>query len=125
MIIGSRSGDLWVGGYGGLTRLRNGEFSRFTKADGLPSENIRSLYGDGDGVLWIGTYDGGLARFANGKITRYSTRNGLFNNGVFQILEDGRGNFWISCNRGIYRIRKTELNEFAVSMWTSSIRYTL
>src|SRR5262249_9791614 len=34
-------------------------------------------------------------------------------NGVFQILEDTRGYFWISCNLGIYRISKNELDEFA------------
>jgi signal transduction histidine kinase len=32
---------------------------------------------------------------------------------VFQILEDARGNFWISCNRGIYRVSKQQLNDFA------------
>jgi signal transduction histidine kinase len=38
---------------------------------------------------------------------------GLYNNGVFHILEDARGNFWISCNRGIYRVNKQELNDYA------------
>jgi Y_Y_Y domain. len=38
---------------------------------------------------------------------------GLFNNGVFQILEDRRGYFWISCNRGIYRVSRQELNDVA------------
>jgi hypothetical protein len=44
---------------------------------------------------------------------RYTERDGLFNNGVFQILEDGSGNLWMSCNRGIYRVKKQELNAFA------------
>jgi signal transduction histidine kinase len=38
---------------------------------------------------------------------------GLFNNGVFQILEDRHGYFWISCNKGIYRVSRQELNDFA------------
>jgi signal transduction histidine kinase len=63
--------------------------------------------------LWIGTYDGGLGRFKDGRFTRYTVKEGLFNNGVFQILEDERGNFWMSSNRGIYRVSKQELNEFA------------
>jgi ligand-binding sensor domain-containing protein len=73
----------------------------------------RALYQDQDGVLWIGTYDGGLGRFKDGKFTRYTTQEGLFNNGVFQILEDGRGHFWLSSNRGVYRVSKQEVNEFA------------
>ncbi len=113
VIVEGASGDLWIGGSGGLTRLRNGHFTRWTEHDGLPSNTIWSLYEDSAGVLWIGTYDGGLARFQNGRFTRYSIRDGLFSEGVFQILEDAHGFFWISCNRGIYRVSKRELNEFA------------
>jgi len=72
------------------------------------------LYEDRDGVLWIGTYDGGLGRLENDKLTRYTVREGLFNNGVFQILEDSRGYLWMFCNRGMYRVLKRELNEFAM-----------
>jgi len=113
VIIETRAGDLWIGGYGGLTRIHNGQFTHWTEHDGLPSNNVRSLYEDSDGVLWIGTYDGGLGRLKNGKLTRITMRDGLFNNGVFQILEDARGNLWMSCNRGIYRASKQELNDFA------------
>jgi signal transduction histidine kinase len=38
---------------------------------------------------------------------------GLFDNGVFHISEDRHGNFWISCNKGIYRVSRPELNDFA------------
>jgi len=113
VIIEDAAGHLWIGGYGGLTRFKDGAFSGWTERDGLPSNTVRALYADRDGVLWIGTYDGGLGRFKDGQFTRYTTGEGLFNNGVFQILEDARGNFWMSCNRGIYRVSKQELNEFA------------
>jgi signal transduction histidine kinase/ligand-binding sensor domain-containing protein len=112
-IIGDSAGGFWMGGYGGLTRFRSGQFTSWTERDGLHSNNVRSLYEDSSGVLWIGTYDGGLGRFKDGAFTRYTMREGLFNNGVFQILEDARGNFWMSCNRGIYRVSKQELNGFA------------
>ena len=112
-IVDGSAGNLWIGGYGGLTRFANGRFTGFTERDGLPSNTVRSIYEDSGGVLWIGTYDGGLGRFKDGKFTSYTMRQGLYNNGVFQILEDARGNFWMSCNRGIYRVSKQELNEFA------------
>ena len=112
-IIEDPRGGLWIGGYGGLTRLHEGHFTHWTEHDGLPSNTIRSLYEDNDGVLWIGTYDGGLGRFKDGRFTRYTEREGLFNNGVFQILEDAHGELWISCNRGIYRVNKQELNQYA------------
>ena len=108
-----RQGALWIGTYEGLTRLKDGRFTVYTTKEGLHSNRVRSLYEDSDGVLWIGTYDGGLSRLNNGRFTNYTMDQGLFNNGVFQILEDQRGNFWISSNRGVYRVRKRQLNDFA------------
>jgi len=113
VIVEDAAGGLWLGSYGGLTRFKNGQFTAWTEKDGPPSNTVRALYPDGDGALWIGTYDGGLGRFKDGRFTRYTTQTGLFDNGVFQILEDAAGWFWMSCNRGIYRVRKQELNDFA------------
>ena len=39
--------------------------------------------------------------------------DGLYNEGVFQILEDSRANLWMSSNRGVYRVSKNQLNDFA------------
>ncbi|HKQ06926.1 MAG TPA: two-component regulator propeller domain-containing protein [Blastocatellia bacterium] len=108
-----REGTLWVGTMSGLTRYRGGVFSAFEEGDGHPGSQIRTIYEDSDGVLWVGTYDMGLMRWHNGRFTRYTTYDGLFSNGAFRILEDERGRFWISCNTGIYRVSKQELNDFA------------
>ncbi len=114
-IVESRTAArMWFGGYGGLSRWQDGRLTRWTEENGLPVNTVRALHEDEDGVLWIGTYDGGLARFADGRFTHYTTRVGMFNDGVFQILEDARGNLWMSSNRGISRVRKRELNDFAV-----------
>jgi signal transduction histidine kinase/ligand-binding sensor domain-containing protein len=113
VLVESASGGLWIGGYGGLSRLRDGRVERWTEREGLPSNAVRAIYEDPQGVVWIGSYEGGLGRFENGKFTRYTTNSGLFNNAAFQILEDARGNLWMSCNRGIYRVSKKQLNEVA------------
>ena len=113
VIIGDGAGGLWLGSYGGLTHFKDGRFTAWTESDGLPGNTVRALRRDGDGTLWIGTYDSGLGRFKGGRFTRYTTREGLFDNGVFQILEDDFGRVWMSCNRGIYRVSKRELNDFA------------
>jgi signal transduction histidine kinase/ligand-binding sensor domain-containing protein len=112
-ILEDMQGDFWIGTYGGLSRFKNGAFTSYTEREGLSSNRVRSLYEDDEGTLWIGTYDGGLNRFKGGRFTRYTTSQGLFNNGVFQILEDDRGNFWMSCNAGIYRVSRQQLNDFA------------
>jgi signal transduction histidine kinase len=93
--------------------MRGESFRNYDEKEGLSGYLVRAIYEDSDRVLWIGTYDGGLNRLKDGRITRYTTREGLLDNGVSQILEDARGNFWISCNLGIYRVKKRELNDFA------------
>ncbi len=125
-IINGAAGDLWIGCYGGVSRFKDGKITSWTERDGLVSNAVRALYEDRDGVLWIGSYDGGLGRFKDGRFTRYTTKEGLFNDGVFQILEDARGNFWMSSNRGVYRVSKHELNEFAAGRLASitSIAYS-
>lgn len=113
VILEGASGALWLGTYGGLARLAEGRFTAYTEREGFTGEHIRALYEDGDGALWIGTTDAGLHRFKDGRFTAVTTRDGLFNNGVFRILEDRHGYFWMSCNLGIYRVRRQELNDFA------------
>jgi signal transduction histidine kinase/ligand-binding sensor domain-containing protein len=114
VIIDDRmTGGLWIGGYGGVTRWHDGRFTAWMPAGGPSGPMVRALYQDGDGVLWIGTYDSGLVRLDRGRLTHYTTRVGLFNDGVFQILDDGRGWLWMSSNRGIYRVSRRELEEFA------------
>ena len=119
LIYEDRRGGLWFCTYGGLAKLEAGgpeagpTFIAYTTADGLGSNRVRSLYEDAEGTFWVGTYDGGLSRLKAGRITTYTTAHGLFNNGAFQILEDRRGHFWISCNRGIYRVSRGQLNDFA------------
>lgn len=109
----SADGVLWFGTFGGLARFKDGQFTSFTTAQGLTGNRVRSLYEDSGGVLWVGTYDDGLSRFRDGRFFNYRTEQGLYNNGVFQILEDRRGYFWISCNKGIYRVSRRELNDLA------------
>src|SRR5262249_33984281 len=106
-------GGLWIGTYGGLARLEGGRFTSYTEQDGLASKRVRALYEDDAGALWIGTYDGGLSRFKNGRLTKCGGDDGLFDSGVFQILDDGLGNLWMSCNRGLYRVSRQQLDEFA------------
>ena len=112
-LIEDHTGAIWIGSQRGLARFADGRFTNWSESDGLPSNHVRALYEDGQGTLWIGTYDGGLGRFKDGKFTRYTVRQGMFDNGVFRIMEDARGNFWMSSNRGIHRVNKRELNEFA------------
>jgi signal transduction histidine kinase len=108
-----RHGTIWIGSPNGLAKYQNGKFTSYTEKDGVATNIVRSIYEDADGALWIGMYDSGLYRVKGGRFSHFTTLDGLFDNGVFSIIEDGSGNFWLSCNLGIYRVRKAELNDLA------------
>src|SRR5438477_68780 len=83
-IAGSKVGSA----AGGLVRLSPDGVSAFSLTNGLLSNEIRTLYLDEAGTLWIGTGGGGLSRMKNGSLVSFSTRQGLGDDTVSQILED-------------------------------------
>lgn len=110
-------GTLWVGSLaGGLSRLRDGMVTTFTAAEGLASSHVRVLHRSADGVLWIGTGGGGLVRFEAGRFQSIGARHGLGDDTVSQILEDDQGDLWLGCNRGIFRVRRKELDELFLGL---------
>lgn len=108
-------GSLWAGTYGeGLWRLKTsgpnaGQLRRYTVADGLSSNQIRSLVEGTDGTLWIGTFDGGLDALRNGRFYHISAREGLLSDNVSHIEDDTEGSLWLSTTRGICRVRKQDI----------------
>ncbi|HYW71888.1 MAG TPA: two-component regulator propeller domain-containing protein [Pyrinomonadaceae bacterium] len=108
-----RQGRFWLGTSTGLLIYQQGKFTPVKDKDGFGGGMVRAFVEDADGVCWIGMYDRGLYRFKDGKFTHYTANEGLFDNGAFQILEDNQGSFWISCNLGVYRVKKSELNDYA------------
>ncbi|HKH43878.1 MAG TPA: two-component regulator propeller domain-containing protein [Thermoanaerobaculia bacterium] len=109
-ILRDARGTLWIGTQVGLFRSVG---SRFERLAGSPPKPIFSLYEDRAGSLWFGTSRAGLYRLRAGRLSVFRQRDGLFEDTAYQIFEDARGYFWMSCNRGIYRVRKADLEAFA------------
>ncbi len=106
----TRDGSLWAGTYGdGLWRRHDENLRLYTMADGLSSDEIRSLVEDSDGTLWIGTFGGGLNLLRNGKFFHVTARDGLLSDNVSHIEDDQQGSLWLSTTRGICRVRKQEI----------------
>jgi ligand-binding sensor domain-containing protein len=66
-------GSLWVATLGGgIAHYQAGKFHSYTSRDGLPSDDIGSLYRDSQGTMWIGTRGGGIARLVQGRFEKLS-----------------------------------------------------
>jgi len=113
MIHEDRHGNLWIGTDGGLDLFKDDKFVHYTMKEGLPSNLVYAMYEDAQDNSWIGTANGGLSLFRDGHFTNFTSKDGLFGGGVFTIQEDGNGNLWMTSNRGLFRVSKRELMEFA------------
>ncbi|HWT01813.1 MAG TPA: two-component regulator propeller domain-containing protein [Pyrinomonadaceae bacterium] len=113
-IYEDRAGALWVGTLRGLSRFKDGKFTTYTTRDGLSSDTVISLYEDASGdSLWVGTSGGGMNRLRDGKFTAYTVQAGLLDDEVYSIMEDEKQDLWLSCNKGVFRVDRRQLDDFA------------
>lgn len=112
-ILEDSRGALWVGTNKGLNRIRGDSISVFDMESGMSDDYVLSLYEDPQGNLWVGTAFNGLNLFRGDSITWFTTKDGLIHDVVLSLLEDEFGYLWISCNKGIYKVSKQQLIDFA------------
>jgi PAS domain S-box-containing protein len=102
---------LWVGVYsGGLNKFERtkGEFTSYmhdaNNPSSLSNDNIRCIFRDSHGTLWIAT-DNGLNKFirTTEQFECYKEKDGLPGDTVYGILEDNSGFLWLSTEKGLSR----------------------
>ncbi len=110
-ICEDHAGRVWFGTEGGLSQWKNGQFINHSTKEGLSDNVVNALYEDKEQDLWIGTDIGGLNRYKDGRFTSYTTQQGLLSDRILEILEDDHGWLWMSSYKGIFRIRKGDLDD--------------
>ena len=126
-------GTVWAGTEeGGLNRAD--PFSRFTdmkdisfthyrhqkdNRHSLSSDNIRSIFEDHQGNLWVGTFRAGINFYLKNRkqfrhfISEPYNPNSLSDNVIFSIFEDSRNNFWICTNGGGLNLYNRQTGSFS------------
>jgi ligand-binding sensor domain-containing protein len=105
--------NIWAAGNNGLYKISDHKIELFSTYNGLPANTLRSLYYDAEKTLWIGTIGGGFCRYKDGKFVTINNIPELSQIDVFCIAEDDQQNFWFTTNKGIYSVKKYDLNNFA------------
>ena len=74
-------------------------FKNYSVNDGLISNEIRRIFQDSKGFLWIGTLEG-LSKYDGNTFLNFSSANGLSHNMVNDIYESNNGRMFIALNNG-------------------------
>jgi ligand-binding sensor domain-containing protein/signal transduction histidine kinase len=104
------AGNVWIGfAGGGLARFASGAFTFFTAADGVAAGELRHLFVDSRGRLWVGSQTRGVSRAddpatARPRFQTYTVRDGLASDSVRSISEDRWGRIHLGTARGVDRL---------------------
>ncbi|MCR5324664.1 MAG: response regulator [Lachnospiraceae bacterium] len=114
-ILADSKGYIWIGGSGGIRRFDGVSFEeitldKFTDEDDEKQEkissgeniNVRSLFEDSRGRIWIGTNDRGVIVIDGQNIKRFKKQeNGLLSDSIRTFAEDAMGNVFIGTTSGV------------------------
>jgi signal transduction histidine kinase/ligand-binding sensor domain-containing protein len=102
-VLRDRNGGLWIGTAAhGLVHAYEGKASRFTREDGLSSDQVLALFEDREGTIWVGTSEG-IDRFREWPVTSLSVKQGLSNSTATSVLATRDGSIWIGTADGLNR----------------------
>lgn len=76
-------------------------FNHYSTQQGLTSTNIRCIFQDSRGLLWIGAING-LHYFDGTKFVKVGAKDGFGNLDVGSLAEDKKGRVWIGTMDGLY-----------------------
>lgn len=106
---------MWVGVENGGFGYYDPEkkcFVKFKNEEGkqpiISSNQIRDIFEDSRGTIWIASYKGGLMKVVDldkKKFESYTMKDGLPTNNINNILEDDHHNLWLSTDMGISLFR--------------------
>ena len=102
-LLRDRNGGLWIGTQvRGLVHSYEGRTSLFTRKDGLSGDEVKALFEDREGTIWVGT-SAGLDRFRELPVTSLSVEQGLSSAIAKSVLAARDGSVWIGAPDGLNR----------------------
>lgn len=108
---------IWIASTAGLYlmdlsgKIKKRYFGGVESAKAFPSYEIAHIRKDEDGSLWLSSRGGGIIKFDPESETfqQWTTKEGLSHNTVYVTFEDDFGYLWASSNKGIMRIRMSDM----------------
>lgn len=95
-LVEDRQGQVWIGMDGvGALKFDGQRYTRYTRADGLASNDITAIVVADDGALWFTSRTGGgLTRYDGHAFKRYGEADGVPAVDSWAAFRDHRGQLW-------------------------------
>lgn len=99
-IFQDRKGNLWSGGYGGLSKFDGKTFTNYSPKNGLGNHWVTSIAEDKEGNIWVGTISG-VSKLEGKNFVTFTKKHGLVGEHINSLTTDRNGNLWIATTEGI------------------------
>jgi ligand-binding sensor domain-containing protein len=107
-IYEDRTGIIWFGTRGGVSRYDGKSFRNITTEGGLSNNDVTTIIEDKTGKFWFGTR--GNTFVYDGKTCTVFTNKSF--NDVWSIIEDNKGNIWLGGSDGLWRYDGSTFTNF-------------
>jgi len=102
-LLWDRRGALWIGTDAhGLAYVTEGSARLFTHQDGLTSNQVKALFEDREGTVWVATSEG-VDSLRELPVASLSVMDGLSSDSVRSVLAAADGSIWIGTASGLNR----------------------
>jgi ligand-binding sensor domain-containing protein len=113
-ILTDGDNNLWFTSGAGAHKFSGGMLQTYTSDNGLPSNRVKSIYTDAEGITWIGTEDG-LAKLNDESYRFYPIRDHeKKDRPITAIAADGDGQVWLGSYDGPIRMQGDQSIEVRV-----------
>lgn len=99
-IFQDTKGNLWSGGYGGLSKFDGKTFTNYSPKNGLANHWVTSIAEDKEGNIWVGTITG-ISKLEGKDFVTFTKKHGLAGDHINSLTTDRNGNLWIATREGI------------------------
>jgi ligand-binding sensor domain-containing protein len=95
-------GNVWLASGEGIYKIKNKEYIRFSKENGVDGSYVSSFFEDSKKRIWVTTSGSGVFCYSNDHWIVYTKKDNLFNDDIMQITEDQNGLLWTAhVNSGV------------------------
>lgn len=119
-------GTVWVATSKGIVRIKDGNVSRFTTAEGLANSAGEGVHATPDGHVYFATF-GGVSHYDGVTWINLDKRDGLVDNTVASVCPGDGGEIWFGSDGGVSRYRPNNVAPIArvIGVLTDQLRTNL